>query len=73
LKVIGIENWASLLRAEASFAVGDVFNGKRLLASAKDSAGKNYVTAKLLFSQGEYEKALKILLPLKEVENIAAF
>ena len=73
LEAIGIENWIFLLRAEASFAVGDVSNGKQLLASAKDGAGKTYVTAKLHFSQGEYQKALEILLPLKKVETIAAF
>ena len=73
LGAIGIENWVALLRAEASFAVGDVSNGKLLLASANDGASKDYVTAKLLFSQGEYKKALDILSPLKEVKTIAAF
>ena len=66
--------WASLIKADSNFALGDVQTGRKILDSIPASPGKLYVEAKFDFSNGGYEAAIqKLLKGLADAESKASF
>lgn len=55
------KDWASLIKADANFALGDTKAGNRILKSIPQSSGKLYVEAKFKFSNGQYDLAVQKL------------
>ena len=68
------KNWASLIKADANFALGDTKAGISILKDIPLSPGKLYVEAKFDFSNGEYDSAIKKLeLGVKNAFSKASF
>ncbi len=66
--------WASLIKADANFALGDIASGLGILKTIPVSSGKLYVEAKFEFSNGNYELAIqKLLEGVKEADVKASF
>ena len=68
------KDWASLIKADANFALGDTKAGNSILEGIAPSSGKLYVEAKFDFSNGEYDSAIKKLeLGVKDAFSKASF